>query len=111
MPGSQRKSFSTVLFSTPVLAPIVLGVGAGVAITMFAEAHRQIGMFLAVFGALGSAGTLLTQLILSGPRVPPEVARKRQEVLRGLEDLADPGRYPASAESDRLASAAQMERP
>jgi hypothetical protein len=110
MSASPRKSLMSVLLSVPVLTPVILGGAAYVLMTQFAPAHRKLGLFLAAFGALASVGTLMTLMLLR-PRVSPEVARKRREALETLDDLADPARYPAAVESDRLAAAAPTERP
>jgi hypothetical protein len=109
MAGSRRTGLTGRLLSAPVLTPVFLGAGAGIALALGSDKHNALAAFVAVLGALGGVGTLLTLLLL-GQRVDPAVARKRRELLACLEELSDPGRFPASAESERAAAAAPAER-
>ena len=109
VPGSNRASSVALLFSPATLVPIVLGVGAGVYLWVTREELHSLAMFLGIAGTLGGLGTFMTRLLLNGKQLDPALARKRQEMLAGLTELADVSRFPASAEAGQPAAAAPLE--
>jgi len=111
MAASPRKTFAGLLFSTPTLVPVFLGLlGAALILIFWDTRHQNLAEFLAIAGGLGGLGTLLTLLLLNTRRLEPALVRKRRELLACLEELADGSRFTASAEADQPAVSAQTER-
>jgi hypothetical protein len=114
MAAVPRKSFFGLLFSTPTLAPVFLGLLGTVLVLLFGghlgeQRQHKLAAFLAVVGALGGAGMLLT-LLLSRRGLDPALVRQRQELLDCLKELAERSHCAPSAEADQPAVAAQTER-
>jgi nitrate/nitrite transporter NarK len=109
MSGSKRTSIFALFFSPATLVPIVLGVGAAVYLWVTMEKQHNLALFIGVAGTLGGLGTFMTRVVLGGKQVNPTIAKKRQEMLTGLAELADASRFTPSAEAGQPAAAAPVE--
>ncbi len=107
------RGFVHLLLSAQTLVPVVLGLGAALAVWGFrvgGDAGTRLAIFLAVAGALGGVGTLLTQMVLGAKTADPAVTKKRRELLACLDALADGVQRPAAAEPDFATAPAPIER-
>jgi hypothetical protein len=107
---SGKKSFMELLSSPAVLVPIVLGVGGAIVVWAVRDKEQHIAAFLAIVGCLGAFGTLMTLLLFNTEKVDPAVARRRSDLLAGLEALASSDSRGACPEAELAATAAQAER-
>jgi hypothetical protein len=109
MAGS-KKTFLDLLSSPLTLTPIVLGLGSALVLWAVSDKHHNLAAFLAVAGSLGGVGTLLTLLIVHAQGADPVLAQRRSELLAGLGDLADGGKFKPSSEAQQAASPAPAQR-
>jgi hypothetical protein len=109
MAKPKHKTFSRVLGSPLVVLPVVLGVG-GAMVLWAIDKPFNIVAFLAILGASIGFGMTGTLMVFNPPRILPALVRKRQELVAGLEALADASWDSAAGESTALATAAALER-
>lgn len=106
---SAKQSFSDLACSAPTLVPLVLGLGAAIIIWAVRDKEMNLAIFLAVAGALGGLGTLLTLWIAQGDSVPQVVVKGRQQLLASLDAVVEAS-VGAATEADLAPLAAQLEK-
>jgi hypothetical protein len=105
---SKAKGLLPLATSPMTLVPLVLGLVAA-ALAYVLQKNLNMALFLAILGALGAVGTLLT-LWLLGPGLSPQLRQKRQELHERLEALGAQEMRAATQESPRIATEAPLER-
>jgi hypothetical protein len=110
MAKSKHKSFIGLLGNPLSIGPIVLGLGGAMILWAASDRSLNLAAFIAILGTSVGLGMLATFMVLNPPRLPPALARKRHELVAGLEALADASWAVAAAESISQATAAAVER-
>jgi hypothetical protein len=98
MAAKKRKTFMQLLFSPLTLGPLMLGAGGGIVLWVMGEQYYPLAGFSTSTGSLLALGSFLTRLVLNIRTLDPAVARKRQEMRRLLEELADTARFAPAPE-------------
>jgi hypothetical protein len=108
--AKKRKTLLHHLSSPLTMGPMILGSGAAAYFWAKSDQQLHLAAFAAITGSLIALGFLFTLLVIHSRNVGAAVLRRRQEMRRLLDELADAGRYPAAPESDRVAADAGLER-
>ncbi len=87
MARSKRKGLFDLIGSPFTLVPFVLGMGTAIVLWAVTERQERLALFMAIVGGLGSLGSLASLFVLNLPTTDHEQARKRREMMSGLEDL------------------------